>query len=62
MASGGGGGGARLRNKNQEMAKMLASKGIYHGHRFYPWYQGINYPNLGDAGAAKARRARPQHR
>ena len=56
MASQGGGGTRRA--KDQEMAKALLKKGEYHGHRTHPWNQGINYPRLGDVGAAKARRSR----
>ena len=55
MADGGGGSGRR-RNKNQEMAKDLIRRGIYHGYRHWPSTQGINYPHLGDVGSAAARR------
>lgn len=55
MADGGGGEGRR-RSKNQEMAKYLAQRGIYHGYRHYPWHQGINFPHLGEVGSAAYRR------
>lgn len=55
MADGGGGEG-RIRAKNQAMAKMLVERGCYHGYRSYPWFQGINWPNLNDVGSAAARR------
>ncbi|BCO56146.1 hypothetical protein MINTM005_13900 [Mycobacterium intracellulare] len=50
-------GGAR-RKKDQEMAAALEKQGIWHGRRFHPWYQGINYPHLSDVGSAAYRRAR----
>ncbi len=59
MADGGGGAGRR-RNKNQEMAKDLIRRGIYHGHRFFPWFHGTNYPHLNEVGSAKYRRMSPK--
>lgn len=47
--------GAR-RNKDQEMAKMLVANGIWHGKRFNPWNQGINWPDLTQVGSAAYRR------
>lgn len=51
------GGGSR-RAKDQKMAKDLADRGEFHGHRHYPAVQGINYPRLTDVGSAAARRRR----
>ena len=50
-------GGAR-KSKDQEMAKDLLKRGIFHGHRSHGWSQGINYPNLNDAGSAAHRRSK----
>lgn len=49
-------GGGKRRSKDQEMAKDLVKRGIFHGHRNAPWNQGINYPRLTDVGSAAARR------
>ncbi|WP_157836719.1 hypothetical protein [Mycolicibacterium phlei] len=38
------------------MAADLVKRGIWHGRRFAPWYQGINYPRLDDVGSAAYRR------
>jgi hypothetical protein len=48
-------GGAR-RKKDQENAAALLKRGIWHGRRFNPWHQGINYPSLQEVGSAAYRR------
>ena len=48
-------GGAR-RKKDQEMAASLLKSGIWHGRRFNPWFQGINWPHLDEVGSAAYRR------
>jgi len=49
---------AARRNKDQEMAKDLVARGIYHGKRNAPWNQGIGYPDLKDVGSATYRRSK----
>lgn len=46
----------RRSKKDQEMAADLAKRGIFHGRRFAPWSQGINYPSLNEVGSAAHRR------
>lgn len=54
----GGGHAASQRAKDSKMAGDLVKRGIVHGHRSYPWTQGINYPHLGEVGSAAHRRGR----
>lgn len=53
-------GGSR-KSKDQEMARDLVKRGIYHGYRSRPANQGINWPHLSDVGSAANRRSKQKN-